>query len=55
MFGEGEIDFPPVIAALQKVEYTGGLHVELSRHGHDGPRAARQAFDVLSMLLSESA
>ncbi len=50
MFGEGEIDFPPVLAALQKSGYTGGLHVELSRHSHAGPEAAQQAFAFLSSL-----
>ncbi len=50
MFGEGEIDFPPVLAALQKVGYAGGLHVELSRHSHMGPDVARQAFVFLRTL-----
>jgi sugar phosphate isomerase/epimerase len=50
MFGEGEIDFPPILAALAEVGYAGGLHVELSRHSHDGPNAARQAFRFLVKL-----
>lgn len=33
-FGEGEIDFPPVMAALQQVGYDGLVSVELTRHGH---------------------
>ena len=37
MFGEGEIDFPPVIAALAEIGYAGLLSVELSRHSHEGP------------------
>jgi sugar phosphate isomerase/epimerase len=48
MFGEGEIDFRPVIAALREIDYRGGIHVELSRHSHDGPNAARKAFEFLS-------
>ncbi len=48
MFGEGEIDFPPVIAALTEVGYDGPLNVELSRHSHMGPTAARQAFEFLN-------
>jgi L-ribulose-5-phosphate 3-epimerase len=52
MFGAGEIDFPPVIKALAATGYTGGIHVELSRHSHDGPRAARQAFEFLNPLVS---
>lgn len=32
MFGDGTMDFPPIIAALQAIGYRGGLHVELSRH-----------------------
>jgi sugar phosphate isomerase/epimerase len=51
MFGDGEIDFPPIIAALAEVNYHGGVHVELSRHSHDGPNAAAQAFKFLSPLM----
>jgi L-ribulose-5-phosphate 3-epimerase len=52
-FGEGEIDFPPVLAALAEVGYNGGLHVELSRHSHAAPTAARAAHEFLSRLMSE--
>lgn len=51
MFGEGEIDFPPVIAALTKIGYRGGLCVELSRHSHIGPVAALQAAVFLRSLI----
>ena len=51
MFGEGEIDFPPIIAALAEVDYHGGVHVELSRYSHDGPNAAAQAFRFLAPLV----
>jgi L-ribulose-5-phosphate 3-epimerase len=51
MFGEGEIDFPPVIAALAKIRYDGLLSVELSRHSHDGPQAALRAYNYLSPLI----
>jgi sugar phosphate isomerase/epimerase len=52
MFGEGQIDFLPVLAALVRSGYQGGLHVELSRHSHDAPRAARQAYAFLAPLLA---
>lgn len=52
MFGEGEMDFPPILAALRAAGYAGGLHVELSRHSHEGPQAARQARDFLLPLMS---
>ena len=52
MFGEGEIDFPPLIEALDEAGYSRGLHVELSRHSHDGPAAAEQAYRFLAPLLS---
>lgn len=51
MFGEGEIDFPPVIGALQKIGYSGLIAVELSRHAHMGPQAAQQAYNFLRPLL----
>ena len=47
MFGEGEIEFPPLLAALAEVDYAGGLHVELSRHSHAGPTAAKEAYAFL--------
>jgi sugar phosphate isomerase/epimerase len=51
MFGEGEMDFPPIIAALADVGYDGGVHVELSRHSHDAPHVAQQAFEFLSPMI----
>lgn len=51
MFGEGQIEFPPILQALAEVGYQGGLHVELSRHSHEAPEAARQAFEFLHPLL----
>ncbi|HEX5471392.1 MAG TPA: sugar phosphate isomerase/epimerase family protein [Lacipirellulaceae bacterium] len=55
MFGDGEIDFPPVIAALAEIEYDGLLSVELSRHSHIGPEAARRAYNYLRPLLGSAA
>ncbi len=46
-FGEGEIDFPPVLNALHNIKYAGGVHVELSRHSHDAVNAARAAIRFL--------
>lgn len=51
MFGEGEIEFPPVLAALAEVGYAGGIHVELSRHSHMAPETARRAYEFLSPLV----
>lgn len=50
LFGEGEIDFPPVIQALEEIRYSGIIGVELSRHAHIGPQAARQAYNFLRPL-----
>jgi sugar phosphate isomerase/epimerase len=47
-FGEGEIDFPPVLAALRDVGYSGGVFVELSRHSHDAIRTATRSVEFLS-------
>lgn len=55
MFGEGEIDFPPVIAALAKIGYAGLVSVELSRHSHEGPEAARRAYNYLRPLVELAA
>jgi L-ribulose-5-phosphate 3-epimerase len=47
MFGEGEIDFGEVFAALTEIGYKGGVHVELSRHSHDAVETARRSFAFL--------
>jgi L-ribulose-5-phosphate 3-epimerase len=55
MFGEGEMQFPPILDALAKAGYRGGLHVELSRHSHEGPTAARKAYEFLHPLVERLA
>ncbi len=47
MFGEGEIDFPPILRTLKEINYSGGVHVELSRHSHDAVETARRALAFL--------
>jgi sugar phosphate isomerase/epimerase len=47
MFGEGEIDFGPVLRTLEEIGYTGGVHVELSRHSHDAVETAWRALTFL--------
>lgn len=49
-FGEGEIDFPPVMATLREIGYTGCVNVELSRHSHMAPEVLRESFEFLSRL-----
>ena len=50
MFGEGEIDFVPVLKTLQEIGYSGGVHVELSRHSHDAVETARKAMEFLKQI-----
>ncbi|MFJ4841107.1 sugar phosphate isomerase/epimerase family protein [Streptomyces sp. NPDC088746] len=46
-FGDGEIDFPPVLEALASTGYSGLTVVELPRHSHAGPELARSSIDFL--------
>jgi len=46
-FGKGEIDFPPVLAALTESGYTGLVAVELPRDSHAAPRIARESLEFL--------
>jgi sugar phosphate isomerase/epimerase len=45
--GEGEVDFPPVLAALEAVEFTGLVAVELPRHSHAAPSLAASSLEFL--------
>jgi L-ribulose-5-phosphate 3-epimerase len=47
MFGEGEMEFGPILGVLQEIDYGGGIHVELSRHSHDAVETARRALEFL--------
>jgi sugar phosphate isomerase/epimerase len=51
-FGEGEIDFERVMEALTEIGYTGGVHVELSRHSHMAPDVALESFRFLSRVIA---
>ncbi|WP_328695062.1 sugar phosphate isomerase/epimerase family protein [Streptomyces sp. NBC_00342] len=49
-FGDGEIDFPPVLAALDALGdngYQGLTVVELPRHSHAGPELAQSSIEFL--------
>ncbi|HMP02939.1 MAG TPA: sugar phosphate isomerase/epimerase [Gemmatales bacterium] len=49
-FGSGAMDLPPILAALDEIGYTGGVHVELSRHSHDAVATAQCSRDFLVPL-----
>jgi sugar phosphate isomerase/epimerase len=51
MFGEGTIDFPPIMQALCDSGYRGGVHVELSRHSHMAAETVHTAYAFLAPLL----
>ena len=51
-FGEGTIDFPPVLQALRELDYRGGLNVELSRHSHIAPEVLEESFRFLSQIIA---
>jgi L-ribulose-5-phosphate 3-epimerase len=54
MFGEGDMDFPPLFQVLADSDYRGGIHVELSRHSHDAVDIARKALDFLQKAATEA-
>ena len=46
--GEGELEFPSILRALDEAGYAGVASVELSRHSHAAPDAARVAWERLT-------
>ncbi|PSK98050.1 sugar phosphate isomerase/epimerase [Murinocardiopsis flavida] len=46
-FGTGDIDFPPVLAALAAAGYTGLVGIELPRHAHAAPAVAARSLAFL--------
>ncbi|MGW3493729.1 sugar phosphate isomerase/epimerase family protein [Streptomyces sp. NPDC001020] len=52
--GEGDIDFPPVLAALAAASYQGLTVVELPRHSHAGPRYAQLSLPFLRKAAADA-
>lgn len=52
-FGTGEIDFPPVLAALEQAGYRGLVAVELPRHSHAAPTVAAESLRFLQEAASD--
>jgi L-ribulose-5-phosphate 3-epimerase len=46
-FGQGEIEFPPVLRALTDAGYRGLVAVELPRHSHAAPAVAARSIEFL--------
>ncbi|MEU5781807.1 sugar phosphate isomerase/epimerase family protein [Micromonospora lupini] len=53
-FGTGEIDFPPVLAALAEAGYRGLVAVELPRDSHAAPDVAARSIDFLRAAAATS-
>jgi L-ribulose-5-phosphate 3-epimerase len=51
MFGQGTMEFPPILDALRAIDYPGGVHVELSRHSHLAVEAVRASAAFLKPLM----
>ena len=49
--GTGDVDFPPLLAALSAAGYAGGLHVELPRQSHRWLETARESAAFLRGIL----
>ncbi|MFF2848904.1 sugar phosphate isomerase/epimerase family protein [Streptomyces sp. NPDC058001] len=54
-FGDGEIDFPPVLDALAATGYQGLTVVELPRHSHAGPDFAERSLAFLRAAAPQAA
>jgi L-ribulose-5-phosphate 3-epimerase len=50
-FGDGEMNFAEIFAALKEIKYRGLVNVELSRHSRNAVKAAGQAFEYLAKLI----
>jgi sugar phosphate isomerase/epimerase len=51
--GAGDVDFPPILAAIAAGGYRGALHVELPRQSHRWVETAQQSAAFLTPLLSQ--
>jgi sugar phosphate isomerase/epimerase len=52
-FGQGQLDLPATLAALEEIGYGGLAAVELPRHSHTAPDVARRAIEALRAAMPE--
>lgn len=50
MFGDGHLDLPAVLDALDDVGYARIVSVELPRHAHDAPRVSARCAEIFAAL-----
>ncbi len=49
-FGEGSLDFTHIFQVVEDIGYNGQVNIELSRHSHNAPEAARKAIQIIKAL-----
>ena len=54
-FGQGEMRYGPILAALREIDYDGLISVELSRDSHRAPEVAKAALGYLQSAEREAA
>jgi sugar phosphate isomerase/epimerase len=47
------MNFAPILQTFKEIHYEGGIHVELSRHSHEGPQRAQESWDYLQRFISQ--
>ncbi|WP_447009754.1 EboA domain-containing protein [Saccharothrix hoggarensis] len=52
-FGEGALDLPATLVALEEIGYRGIAAVELPRHSHAAPEVAREAMSALRAAMPQ--
>ncbi|OQY27768.1 MAG: hypothetical protein B6244_09695 [Candidatus Cloacimonetes bacterium 4572_55] len=52
-FGEGDIDFLPVMKAIARINFQGLINVELSRDSHQAPDMAKNSIRFLKSLVEK--
>jgi L-ribulose-5-phosphate 3-epimerase len=50
MFGEGDLDFVPILRVLSENKYTGLINVELSHDSNRAPEVARRSLEFLNAI-----
>jgi L-ribulose-5-phosphate 3-epimerase len=50
MFGDGHLDLPAVIDALESINYSRIVSIELPRHSHDAPRVSARCAEIFAAL-----
>lgn len=54
LFGHGDMNFQEIFNTIRKIDYSGQVNIELSRHSHDAVTVSKNAIEFINSIKKDS-